>query len=261
MKDAFVLQNINAQSAEVTALQGGFDSREVNEPAAGGVDEEDSRAGFCKGGLVDEMAGLWIEREVEADDIRLSENGVEVRILEIEKLGIERDGIAVVAEDLHPEASGQADDMEAHTSAAQDADGLAKEICAAQFLMAHAALIHRIIALTELAGEGEEEGEGMFSHGVFAIVFDVGDLDILLFAGIQIHMVETGRARSDNFEAGVGVEENAVDVILERNGQKTGGFGHAVNFFGKDQLRFGEEGREEFADFATGADDINAGFG
>ncbi len=68
-----VLVHIEADRTDVVALEGRTQGGRVDEPAAGGVDDDDAGLRLREGGGIDDVLRLRSERAVERDDVGLGE--------------------------------------------------------------------------------------------------------------------------------------------------------------------------------------------
>ena len=85
-----------------------------------------------------------------------------------------------------------------------------------------------VAAGVDVAGEGEDEGHGVFADGVAVDAAGGGQADAALAEGVEVELVDAGADGLDETEAGGDVEEM---VLPETGDEQDIGFGQAGNHF------------------------------
>ena len=118
------LLHVQAGPGDDAVLQGGDEGGLIHQSAPGGVDEAGGGLHFGQGIGVDEVAGLVAEGAVEGDEVAAGEQLVQPHIAHAVVLGG-----AAVGQDLHVQGPGHPDDLLADVARADDAQGLAVDLC------------------------------------------------------------------------------------------------------------------------------------
>jgi len=185
---ALGLVHVEGQAAEVATLEGGDDGLGVDEAAARRVDQDGALLHLGQRVLVDDVARRLHEGAVQADEVALGQQGVQVGVLaELLELG---DGEGVVGEHAAAVALHDAGQGEADLAHAQHADRLAVQRAAQQAVEVEVALAHAVVGPVRLAVERLQQGHGELGHGLGAVAGHVGHEEAQLVGCRQVHVVE-----------------------------------------------------------------------
>ena len=148
----------------------------VHELAARGVDDPHAVAHLRDRGRVDAPARLVVERQVERDEVGRREHlgrGLDAVDAELAE-ALARDE-RVVGGDAHAEPERAARDLLADAAEAEHAERLVGQLDAAEARALPAALLQRRVRLRDVAGEGDEQADGVLGgrdHGRLGRVRD-----------------------------------------------------------------------------------------
>jgi hypothetical protein len=117
----------------------------------------------------------------------------------------------VVSDDMHPEAERAIGDLAADASQPEDAEGLPRELDAREALAIPGARRQCRVRLRDVAGEGEEESDGMLGCGVHRRLCRVRDDDPTPRGGVDVDVVDPHSRAPDDLEPGRKVDEGGVD--------------------------------------------------
>ena len=190
----------------------------VDDAAAGRIDEEASFFYFLYIFPVDEVMGVLVVGDVERHDIRLCEHLVERRIPIVEYFRKEDIMIDIGGDDVHAESLGDADDVEPDMAGADDAERFVFEI------EAHEAVDGKIffqppgVGFVDIAGEGENKGKSMLSHGIFSVMRNIGNRYIFFSADSDIDVVEAGGTGGDEADVFQLFDDGVVDCRIDEHG-------------------------------------------
>ena len=170
---------------------------------------------------VDQVLGGGCQGAGEGDEVGLGEEGGQV-IWREDGVGVcgGGGGVAFCGEDAHVEGLGEFGEAGTDLAEADDEEGLAAQLIFAQGEVAdHAAPGAAVLAVAagvDVAGEGEDEGHGVFADGVAVDAAGGGQADAALPEGVEVELVDAGADGLDEAEAGCDVEE----VVLPEAGDE-----------------------------------------
>ena len=182
-------------------LEGVVERGLVDDPAAGGVDEDQARlrAGQLVG--ADQPDRLRRLGQVDAHEVGLGEQGVEVDEADAHLRGAAGLHVGVVGDDLHAEGAEALGDQDADAAEADDADGLLVELDAGVLRALPLAAAERGVGRADVAGRGEHQGDGELGGADDVGGRRVDDHDAGLGGGLHVDVVETDARAGDDLEA------------------------------------------------------------
>ena len=105
--------------------------------------------------------------------------------------------IEIVGHNIHAESASDLDRAAAYSSGSDDAERLAAQFETAQPGLREVTAACALHRLDQIAGDGQEQGEGMLRHGRIAIIGYVRHRDAVRLAPVQIDMIVSGRPGCD----------------------------------------------------------------
>lgn len=182
---------------------------------------------------------------MQADDVALGEQAVEVAVLAVLLEG--RGGEGVVGEDVAAEALHDAGGGEADLADAEDADGLAVEGAAEQAVEGEVALADAVVGPVGVAVEGLDQGDGELGDGLGGVGGHVGDHDAVAAGRVEVDIVEAGAAQQDGLDAlvGEGVDDGGAQGVVDEDADGVG--------------IVGDEGDAAFVEGELVVDDLDVG--
>ena len=203
---------VDAGAGDGAGLEGGQHGGFVDAAAAGDVDQVGAFFHLREGRGVDDVLGCRRQGTGEGDEIGLGEEGGQVigRVDGVGGCG-GGGGVAFCGDDAHVEGLGEFGEAGADLAEADDEEGLAAQLVFARGEVAdHAAPGAALLAVAagvDVAGEGEDEGHGVFADGVAVDAAGGGQADAALAEGVEVELVDAGADGLDEAEAGRDVEE------------------------------------------------------
>ena len=183
--------------AQMAALQAGSHGGLIHQGAPGGVQQDGPRLHLGQGVGTDQPPGGGGGGTVEADDVALGQQGVQIhKGHPVASVGrAHRPG---PDQHLHPKGQGQPGGLTADVAVAADAEGLAVQLHLGQdavggrhFQLPVAVPNRPVLPLRALA-DGQQQAEGHLGHAVGGIGRHIGHADPVPPAGRQIQIVGAG---------------------------------------------------------------------
>ena len=143
--------------------EGGIQGGRINDRSAGGIDEHGVLSHQPHLRLSDESLGLFCERYVQRDEVRLSQKAFEFGILYRKGLLALQVAVAVVVENSHIEAAGAAGNLFADSAHADDAQRAAVDLEPrelARVVVGEAGAPGETVPGHDIARRGQQEGHG-----------------------------------------------------------------------------------------------------
>ena len=205
-------EDVEAGGRDLPGLEGVEEGGLVDDPAAGGVDEHQALLG--RGELVgaDQAHRLGGLGQVDAHEVGLGEQGVEVDEADAHLRGAAGLHVGVVRDDLHPEGAEPLRDEHADAAEADDPDGLLVELDAGVLRALPLAVAQRRVGRADVAGGGEHERDGELGGADDVGRRGVDDHHAGLGGGLDVDVVEADTGAGDDLEAGRGRERLGVHL-------------------------------------------------
>ena len=144
--------------------------------------------------------------------------------------------VGVIGHDVHLEGTAQFAHALADAAEAQDAQGLAPQLAAHEFILVPGLVhLHVVVGGDGVAGQIQHLGEGQLGHGVGVQAGSVEDLHALCLAGVHVHVVQAHGAHADDLQVGGGVNDLLGDLGVHAHDE------HIVVRDELDQLLLGGE--------------------
>ncbi len=191
-----LLVDVQAQVAELAALQRADQRRGVDQRAASGVDQHGAALHPRQAVAVDQVAGGRVQRAVQAEDVALGEQGIEVRVLAAE--GGQR-GVGLRVDQQHAAAEAEHDAREhrADLPAADHPDGLAVQVESGQAVQREVAFAGAVEGAVDAPVQRQDQRHRMFGHRVRRVGRHPHHRQVEGRGGGQVDMVVAGRAQGD----------------------------------------------------------------
>ncbi|KAJ8561830.1 hypothetical protein ON010_g7849 [Phytophthora cinnamomi] len=156
---ALALEHVEADRADLAALEAVHQSLGVDQAAAARVDDHDAVLHLGDALGVDRVLGRREQRAVQRDDVGAGPHLVQRHVLHAVAQGL---GILhhIVAQHLGAEAGGDASEERANLARAHDADGLAVHVKAQQARQAEVLLARAVVRAVDLAVQRRHAGDG-----------------------------------------------------------------------------------------------------
>ncbi len=146
------------------------------------------------------MVVLFEQRAVQADDVGLAEQGIEIHVL-----GSQLDGcrilVRIVDQQANPEALEDAQSGQTDLAGADDANGLAMHVEADQPFQREVGIAGALISLMDAAVEAHHHADSMLGGRLGGVGGHSHHFQPQLFGSGQIHVVVTGAAQGNHLGA------------------------------------------------------------
>ena len=171
------VENVDGGAGQPPVVQCGQQGIAVDQAGAGGVDQHGARFDMRQRSAVDQAPGRVGQRRVQADHIGRRQQCRKVR--RRRHAGIRIGQRRIIGGDRHAETvAGDARDLAADPAVADEAEAAAVEGAAHQGVaVGEAAPAHRPVADDEPTLKGQQQGKGMFGHGLVVRLRRDGDRD------------------------------------------------------------------------------------
>ncbi len=196
-------EDVERGAGQLARLQPGQQRVEVDQLAAGAVDE--ARAVLHRGDRpgVDQADRLRRLRHVQGDEVGAAEHLLDALGALHPELAEALGGDELVeGDDVHVEALGALGDELADAAEADHAERLAVELGALVLGPVPAAGDQRVVRLGDVAKEGEGEGERVLGGGDRVRLGGVGDDDPAPGRGRDVDVVDAGAGTADHLQVG-----------------------------------------------------------
>lgn len=161
----FLGEGVEAGAGDAVLAQRREQRRLVDQPAAGGVDDDGIGLHQRQTLGIDQVAGLGRQRAVQADDVALRQQGVQIGDPR-HALGLEqrvgREG--VIGDDIDAEGFGKARGLLRDGAEGHQAHGRAGQFASQEAGLFPAAFAQAAVQRQDLLGHREEQRHGMFRH-------------------------------------------------------------------------------------------------
>ena len=237
-------EHVEPGRGDPALLQRGVERVLVDDPAAGGVDEDQVGAHLVQLRVADQAEGLGCPGQVHRHEVGLGEQGVEVDQADAHLRGPAGLDVGVVGDDVHAERREPVRHEDADPAEPDDADGLLVQLDAGVLRPLPLALPQRGVRRADVAGGGEHQRDGELGGGD-----DVGG------RGVDDHHAGLGRrADVDVVEPDTGAGH---DLEPRRGGERLGVDGGGA----ADQQRVGarQRGQQLGAVGAVAVPDLEVG--
>jgi hypothetical protein len=199
--------DITTVSAEVAGLEGLGDILLDNNSTASGVDEPSTGLHLGDEVLVEETAGLLVERAVNGDNVTLGEHLLEVIDAAAANLllGLGGEGLVIVVKELLAvEGLETAEDTLTDTADSDGTDDLALEV---ELVLGHGSnipvtVLDLLVGGDEVADEEKDGHDDVLSDGDDVGTSDLGDGDTTVggVGGVQVNVVRTDTGSDGKLE-------------------------------------------------------------
>ena len=132
------------------------------------------------------MMGLVCQRAVQGDEIALSEQGIQIHVVD----ALRR--VHIVGDDLHTESPADIDEHSSDPSGTYHAHSLSVQIHAGQSVQAEIKLTGPVVGLVGLPVQGQQKGHGVLCHRVGRVSRYADCLQIA--QSLQVQVVVSGAA-------------------------------------------------------------------
>ena len=225
----FLDENVERRTGDMATVQRLFQRRLVDQSAARAIDDAHALLGLGEVFLRQDIAGLVGQRRVQRDKIRFCQQRIEIGLLHAHLdcafLGEER----IVGDDFHLQPQRPGCDDAADIARADQAERLAGHFDAHEIVLRPFARLGLLIGLGDLAGEGEDQGDGVLGggdriaerrvHHDNALRGSGGDIDIIdPDAGAANHLEPAGG--SENFLGDFGRAADREAVVIADAGDQ-----------------------------------------
>ena len=199
-----LLVDIEAGGEDAAVLQRRAQGGLVDDRAAGGVDEHRGRLHPLQLWRGDQVPGRLGQRYVDADEVRLAEQRVEVGARHAElALDLLRRRHLVVVDDAHSEAARPPRHAAPDPAETDDAERRAADVVAEQHVdrpAAEGAAADEVVSLQHPAAGCHQEREGEVGRGVVEDTGGVGDHHAVPRGGGHVDVVEADRHVGDDLQ-------------------------------------------------------------
>ncbi|MNO97301.1 hypothetical protein D3C76_890040 [compost metagenome] len=196
----FFFIDVQAEVAELAALQRLDQRRGVDQRAAAAVDQHRAALHLLQAVGVDQVAGGVVERAVQADDVRLAEQPVELDELAADGLDFAV-RVGIVGQHTAAEAGHDAGEHHADLAGADHADALAVQVEAGQAVQREVAFAGAVVGAVQVAAERQDQADGVFGDGVGRVGRHPHHGQPERPGGGQVDVVVAGRAQGDQARA------------------------------------------------------------
>ena len=193
-------EDVESGAGDMAGLDGGLEVRFDHEATAGAVDDSDPFFRLGDGLGVDQVARGICERRVQGDDVGARQQLVERHLLHVEVAGALVGEIGIEGDDPHLQAVGTLGHDRADIAAADDAEGLARELHAHEARLLPFAGLGGFVGGGNLAGEREHHGDRMLGRGDGVAVRRVHDDDAALGRRGHIDVVDADAGAADHLQ-------------------------------------------------------------
>ena len=206
-------EDVERGAGDVAAVERGLEVLVDDQRAAGDVDDPHAGLGLGERLGVDEALGLRGLRQVQREEVGGGEDVVGRRGLLGAELpealgGDER----VVGDDAHAERLGADRDELADAAEAEDAEGLALDLGAAELAALPLAAGERGVRLRDVAGQREHQRDGVLGGRDRVGLGRVGDDDALLGRGRDVDVVDADAGAADDLQVVGAVDRLGVQL-------------------------------------------------
>ena len=178
----------------------------VDDAAAGGVDDPQTRLGVRQEILADQPHGLGVLREVDRHEIRFGHELLEAHQLHAHVAGPLDRHEGVVGDEAHPEGERALGHERTHPTEPHDAEGLPVELDAFPLRSLPLAADQGSVGLGDVARLGEQEGHRLLRGRKDVRLRRVDDHDAPLGRRSHVHVVEADAGPTDDDQVGAGRE-------------------------------------------------------
>ena len=196
----------------------------LHQGSPGGVQQDGPRLHFGQGIGVDEAPGGGGGRAVEADDIALGQQGVQIHKGH-PVIGVGGADGAGPDQHPHPEGLGQPGGLAADVAVAADAEGLAVQLHLGQdavgggHLQLPVAVPDRPVLPLGALADGQQQAESHLGHAVGGIGRHIGHADPVPAAGRQVQVVGAGGDDPHPLQVGAPGEDLLIHPALVQHHQ------------------------------------------
>ncbi len=194
--------------------QSAIESVLVEEAAARGVDQADALLHHAYLVVADHVQGLFGARGVDADVVGLTQQLLEVDLLDVQLLETGVGDVGVVGDHPHLKAAGALRDQPADAAQADDAQGLAVQLAALELLAPPLTALDEAVGPDDVAAACQHQADGVLGRRHHVALGGVADYDALLGGIGDIYVVQTRARSAHDLHVGGGVEEVLVDEGL-----------------------------------------------
>ena len=195
-----LLVDVQPQGADAGGLEGLDGGVGVEQAAPAGVDDHHPVLHLGEGLLVQQVVVLLEQGTVQADDVGLTQQGVDVHVF-----GPQIDGslvrVGIAHQQAHAKALEDAQGGDADLAGAYDAGGAAMHVEADQPLQGEVGVAGALVGLMDAAVEGHHQAHRVLGDRLGGVGGYPHHFQTQLLGGHQIHVVVTGAAQGDDLGA------------------------------------------------------------
>lgn len=201
------LEDVEACAGDVAGLEGLRKRLFIDETAAGAVDDTHARLGLRDRLRVQDVAGLVRQRHVQADEVCLGEEFVELDLDDPHFLRPLLRQERIIGDDVHLETDRAGADDRADIAGADDAEHLAGDLDTHELRLFPLAGLGRAVGSGKLAGNREHQGDRMLGGGDRVAEGRVHDDDAAARSGGNVDIVDADAGAADDLEIGRGGDQ------------------------------------------------------
>ena len=183
----------------------------VDQPTAGGVDDDHARLGLGQRLLADQPGGLLGLRKVHRNEVGTAEQLVKGQQLDAELRGTRGRYVRVIRDDVRAERGQSLRHQLADAAEPHHADGLAVNLGTGELRAFPRVLTQRCVGSRDLAGRGKQQRERMLGGTVDVRRRRVDHKHAASGGGVHVDVVQAHAGARDDLELGRGRENLGVD--------------------------------------------------
>ena len=193
-------EDVERRPRNVTLVEGLAQSDLVHQTAPGAVDDAHALLGLGDGFGRQDVAGLVGQGRVQGDEVGAGEKIVQLHLLHPELHGALGGQERVIGDHLHPQAIGAVGDDGADIAAADQAQRLGRQLHAHEAVLLPLAGLGGLVGFRQLAGEGEDQGDGVLGGGDGVAEGGVHHHDPGLGGGGNVDIVDADARPADDLQ-------------------------------------------------------------
>ena len=205
-------EDVQGRAGHTPVLDGGEQRRLVDEAAAGHVQEPDALLDTRQLPGAQQAASTLHQGGVYGEEVALLQQLVHCRKLNALAGGALRGDEGVERDDAHVQAEGPAGHLGADATEADDAQDLAPDLHAHEVAATPLAALEGGVRLGDVAGEGEDKGNGVLGGGHGVARGGVDDGDAASCGGFQVDVVDAHAGSAHDLEVRPGFQDVGGDL-------------------------------------------------
>ncbi|MNJ45349.1 hypothetical protein D3C77_404390 [compost metagenome] len=212
----FFLVDIQAEVTQLAVLQGLDQRRRIDQCATAGIDQHRAGLQLRQALRVDQVAGVFGQGAVQADDLCLAQQLRQFQITRAQGQQL-RVGVRIVRQQLASETGHDAGEGGTDLASTDHPDGFAMQVEAGQPVQAEVAFAGAVVGAVQATVEGQDQGDGVFRHSMRRIGRYTNHRQAQAFRCAKVDVVVAGRAQGDQARTagGEAFEHGGIEVIVD----------------------------------------------